>query len=396
MVFYGGVTAEMERIAFVCQRYGTEVNGGSELHCYQLTERLAEHFDVTVYTTCALDYVTWKNHYPAGETCIGPIRVKRYPVEKERDKGRFDRLCEKVLGKPHTDREEEKWIDEQGPYCPELIRNLEKEHGEYKKVFFMTYLYYLTARGLPMGFDNAMLIPTVHDEPPVYLRYYDRVFAAAKGICWNTEEEKAFAIRRFPMIKDTPSIMVGVGMNEPPKELPEIPESLRERKYLVYAGRIDESKGCGEMFSYFQRFREENGEEISLVLMGKPVMEIPKDEGIIPLGFVSDEMKLAVMKEAFALVLFSRFESLSMVVLESMIMGRPVIVNAKCEVLKGHCVRSNAGLYFSNYPEFREEVKWMLAHPTEYEQMRINGKEYVRENYSWSRIVEKYKQMIEV
>jgi len=128
--------------------------------------------------------------------------------------------------------------------------------------------------------------------------------------------------------------------------------------------------------------------------MGKPVMEIPEDEGIIPLGFVSEEMKLAVMKEAFALVLFSRFESLSMVVLESMMMGRPVIVNAKCEVLKGHCVRSNAGLYFGNYAEFREEVKWLLAHPAAYEVMRENGKEYVRENYSWDRIVEKYQGLI--
>jgi len=395
MVFYGGVTAGMERIAFVCQRYGTEVNGGAELHCFQLTNRLAEHFDVTVYTTCALDYVTWKNHYPAGEEMIGPIRVKRYPVDRERNKERFDRLSEKILGKPHTDRDEEKWIDEQGPYCPKLIRDLEKEHGEYKKVFFMTYLYYLTAKGLPLGFDNAVLIPTVHDEPPVYLRWHEKVFAAAKGICWNSEEEKAFANRRFPMLKDTPGIMAGVGVDEPPKELPEIPESLRGKKYLVYVGRIDENKGCVELFSYFRRFREENGDEVSLVLIGKPVMGIPEDEGIIPLGFVSEEMKVAVMKEAFALVLFSKFESLSMVVLESLMMGRPVIVNGKCEVLKGHCIRSNAGLYFGNYAEFREEVKWMMAHPAEYEVMRENGKRYVKEHYSWDTIVKKYQGLID-
>lgn len=395
MVFYGGVeVGGKERIAFVCQRYGKEVNGGSELYCYLLTEKLAEKYDVTVYTTCALDYVTWKNHYPAGEERIGKILVKRYPVEREREKERFDSLCEKVLGKPHTDRDEDRWIDEEGPYCPALIRDLKKEHGAYKKVFFMTYLYYLTARGLPLGFDNAVLIPTVHDEPPVYLRYYDRVFAAAKGICWNTEEEKAFAFRRFPMVKDTPCIMSGIGINEPPAELPEIPEEIRGKKYLVYAGRIDESKGCEEMFDFFLKWRKEEGQNLLLVLMGKPVMEIPRDDGIVSLGFVSDEMKLAVMKEAFALVLCSRFESLSMVVLESMMVGRPVLVSARCEVLKGHCVRSNAGLYFGNYPEFRECVRWLLSHPAEYEKMRENGREYVKENYSWETILKRYEGLI--
>ena len=396
MVIYGGVSLNgRERIAFVCQRYGAEVNGGAELHCFQLTNKLAEKFDVTVYTTCALDYVTWKNHYPAGEEQIGPIRVKRYAVDRERDKERFDRLSEKILGRPHTDRDEEKWIDEQGPYCPALIKALEKEHGEYRVVFFMTYLYYLTAKGLPLGFDNAMLVPTVHDEPPVYLRWYEKVFAAAKGICWNSEEEKAFANRRFPMTKDTPGIMAGVGVDGPPAELPEIPEAIRGKKYLVYVGRIDGSKGCGEMFAFFRKYREECGKDISLVLMGKPVMDIPEDEGIIPLGFVSEEMKFAVMNEAFALVLFSRFESLSMVVLESLRLGRPVIVNGQCEVLKGHCLRSNAGLYFGNYPEFRECVKWMSSHPAEYEVMRENGKRYVREEYSWDRIVERYEGLIQ-
>ena len=112
------------------------------------------------------------------------------------------------------------------------------------------------------------------------------------------------------------------------------------------------------------------------------------------LGFVSDEMKFKVMQEAKALLLFSRFESLSMVVLESMTMGRPVIVNGKCEVLKGHCIRSNAGLYFDNYPEFAGCLNYLLSHEEVYEAMRLNGKKYVAENYQWDVIVNRIKQLI--
>ena len=384
----------MDRIAFACQRYGPEVNGGSELHCRQIAERLAAYYDVTVYTTCARDYTTWANAYPPGEEDINGVHVRRFPVAKEREQKAFDRISQQVFGNPdHTDRQEEEWIDRQGPYCPELLRVLQDEHRQYKRVLFMTYLYWLTARGLPLGFENALLIPTLHDEPPAYLRHYRKVFAAARGIAWNTEEEKAFAEKQFPCVKDTPGIMVGVGIDGPQGELPEIPESIRGKRYIVYAGRIDESKGCGEMFAFFRRYRENNPGDLKLVLMGKQVMEIPGDGDIVSLGFVTEEMKFAVMKDALALVLFSRFESLSMVVLESMMMRRPVLVTGHCGVLKAHCQKSNAGLYFENYPEFEGALNYLTSHPAVYEAMRANGERYVRQNYRWDVIVDKYRML---
>ena len=390
------MTGGREKIAFVCQRYGLEVNGGAELHCRQLAERMAARYDVTVYTTCALDYTTWKNHYPTGEEMIHGVRVKRYRTDRERKQESFDRITQKVFGNPnHTDAEELRWIEEQGPVSTDVIRALREEHGEYRVVIFMTYLYYLSATGLPLGFDNAMLIPTLHDEPPVYLRAYDKVFEAARALLWLTPEEQAFAFRRFPWVKDKPQVLIGAGIDKPAGELPDIPEEIRGKRYLVYAGRIDESKGCGEMFEFFLRMKRERQSDLKLVLMGKPVMKVPEHPDIIPLGFVSEEMKFAVMKEAFALLLFSRFESLSMVVLESMLMGRPVLVSGKCEVLKGHCIRSGAGLYFDFYQEFAECVRWMEEHPEAYRTMRESGIRYVKENYSWDVITEKYRVLID-
>lgn len=76
-------------------------------------------------------------------------------------------------------------------------------------------------------------------------------------------------------------------------------------------------------------------------------------------------------------------------------MGRPVLVNGACEVLKGHCVRSNAGLYFTSYTEFVGTLNYLLTHPTQYEAMSENAVKYVEENYRWERIVETICQLIE-
>ena len=385
-----------DKIAFVCQRYGLEVNGGAEMSCRMAAEHLAAEYDVTVYTTCALDYMSWKNHYPEGEEILRGVRVKRYASIRERNQEAFDRLSRTVLLSPdHTDAQEEAWIDEQGPFCPALLQALSAEHKQYRVVFFMTYLYYTSARGLPLGLENAVLIPTAHDEPPIWLRYYDRVFSSAKWLVWHSAEERAFARERFPAIQDLPSTVIGMGIDPTAQPLPPLPEGLVPGQYLVYAGRIDESKGCREMFSWFIQYRKTSPVPLQLVLMGKPVLPIPDHPDIRALGFVSEEMKYAVMEQSLALVLFSRYESFSIVVLESMMMGRPVLVNGDCAVLREHCRHSNAGLYFRDYGEFHAEVDYLLSHPETYQAMCRNGQKYVRENYRWDVILEKYRQIIE-
>lgn len=385
------------KIAFVCQRYGLEVNGGAEQYCRQVAEKMTELYDVTVYTTCAVDYVTWRNSYDPVEEDINGVHVKRYPVSQERNPEEFGKIHEYVMSHPkHTDEQEAEWVLKQGPVCDALLDALDQEYQNYKVILFITYLYYLTVKGSERNYPNAILIPTTHDEPPVYLRVYDKVFAAAKGIVWLTGEERIFARKRFPFVKDKPEIVTGIGIESLKVEIPELPESLKRTKYIVYAGRIDESKGCGELFDFFRQYKKDHpGSSLKLVLMGKAVMKIPVQTDIISLGFVSDEMKYAVMQNAVALLLHSHFESLSMVVLESMFLGRPVLVTGKCDVLKGHCIHSNAGLYFESYEEYAGALDYLLTHPLEYEQMRINGQKYVDENYRWDVIVNKYHQIIE-
>ena len=385
----------MEKICFVVQRYGLEINGGAELHCRQLAEKMSAKYDVEVYTTCAKDYITWKNEYTPGDEDIHGVLVHRYPVDRERTIETFSPCSARVLEQPHhLYGEEVEWLEEQGPVSTKLLDDLDKKHTEYKAIIFMTYLYYLTAMGAVKKYPNALMIPTLHDEPPAYLYHYQRVFESIRGFIWNTPVEKAFAEKRFYGIESIPGIFAGVGVDVPTGELPALPEPLEAEKYIVYAGRIDVSKGCDKMFESFLRYRREYQRDIKLAIMGKEVLSVPEDEGIVKLGFVSDKMKFSVMKQAKALVLFSEFESLSMIVLESLIMNRPVLVNGKCEVLADHCRRSNAGFYFKSYREFAEELEYLFTHEEEYRQLCANGSVYVKENYQWGLIVDRIDGLI--
>lgn len=385
-----------EKIAFVVQRYGLEVNGGAELHCRQLAEKLSKYYDVEVLTTCALDYMNWKNYYNEGNEDINGITVRRFKVDKERNIKIFNKLSEQVLNNPNGDYDKNiKWMNEQGPICHGLIKYLDENEGEYKKIIFMTYLYWTTFFALQKHYEKSILIPTAHDEPPIYLNIFREFFKKPKYIAFNTVDEQKFVHKLFGN-DNIPSGIFGVGVDIP-EELQEIDIHKRfkfEGDYLLYIGRIDESKGCRELFDFFTRYIKETGSDLKLLLMGKPVMNIPKHKNIISLGFVSDEEKFNGIKQAKLVVVPSKFESLSMVVLESLKLKKPVIVNGQCSVLKTHCQISNAGLYYENYYEFKEAVEFMCKNDDVYEIMKGNSVKYVCNNYDWKLIVDKFRDII--
>lgn len=386
----------MKKLAIVNQRYGLEVNGGSEYYTRLVAEQLKDTYDVEILTTCALDYVTWENHYEEGLTHVNGVKVRRFSVKEQRDSKKFNQINERILKKNDGSLEQE-WVKAQGPYCPELIQYIEEKQNEYDAFIFVTYLYYLTAVGLPKVAQKSILIPTAHDEPYIYFQLYQEIFEKPRGIIFLTDEEKAFVQKKFH--NDTiPSVVAAVGV-----DVPEEIDGNRFRKkygidedYLIYVGRIDEGKDCHWMFRYFMEYKKRNPKDkIKLVLMGKAAMEVPKHPDIHSLGFVSEEDKYDGIAASKLLILPSEFESLSISVLEAMSLGIPVLVNGKSEVLKGHCVKSNAGLYYQNYFEFELALQYMLERQDQYQCMKNNALIYVKENYKWERIIEKISRLIE-
>ncbi|WP_321418856.1 glycosyltransferase [uncultured Methanomethylovorans sp.] len=390
-----GLKKKMYKIAFVVQRYGLEINGGAEFLCRDVAEHLSKYCDIDVITTCAIDYVTWKNEYEAGETRINGVSVKRFPVDFPRETKRFDKCSEKVLCKTHSIDEEMEWMKLQGPYSTKLFKFIEDSKDQYDFFFFFTYLYCTTFFGLPLVADKAILVPAAHDEPPIYLSIFNDIFHKPKAIMYNTKEEKDFVIQKFRN-GDIPHDVAGSGVSLSEKMESNNSHSLtRKESFITYMGRIDESKGCGELFDFFQRYKKENHSPIKLIMLGKTVMKIPTHQDIKYLGFVSEEEKYNTLQNCDVLIMPSKYESLSIVLLEAWLCKKPVLVNGQCEVLKGQCIRSNAGLWYENYEEFSECLNLLLADEHLRDQLGNEGRKFVDKHYSWETIERKYLDLIE-
>lgn len=384
------------RVALVVQRYGEDVTGGSESLARAVAERLTLVHDVVVFTTCARDYVTWRNELPDGDEVRNGVLVRRFRVEEERDLAAFNAFAEPLYTRPCSDEEEAAFLRRQGPYVPRLVEELAAQKDRFAAVFFFTYLYYPTCEGLRVASDRAILVPTTHDEPPLRFRLYRDVFSRPRAFAFLTAPEEALVRQRFDL-GQRPSVVAGVGVQVP--SAPDV-EGFRirhevERPYALYAGRIDAGKGCEEMLGFFEAYRRDHRGGVDLLLIGTLAMPEPRAPGVRYLGYLDEREKHAAMAGARAVVCPSPYESLSIVLLEGLGLGTPALANARSAVLEDHCRRSNAGLWYGDAAEFAEALDLLATEDGLRDALGAHGRAYVAANYGWDAVIAKYASLVD-
>lgn len=384
------------RLALVVQRYGEDVNGGAEAHCRLVAEHLARTHRVEVLTSCARDYITWKNERAPGLETVNGVPVRRFKVKRPRDPDRFGRCSQKVFLGRHRPEDELLWLEEQGPFSPALLRHIQRRESDYDYFIFFSYRYYHSYHGIRAVPRKSILVPTAERDEVVSLSIFRDLFRLPRAIVYNSIEERAM-IWSASSNRNVAGDVVGVGSTIPENA---DAESFRRKfevhgPYVLYVGRVDPNKGCRTLFHYFRRYREEAGSTMDLLLVGGKQMEVPEEPGVRYLGFLSEPDKWGALAGAELLVMPSELESLSMATLEAWSMGKPVLANGKCEVLRGQCRRSNAGLYFDDYYEFQYALSLLEGSPDLRAGLGANGRRFYHQNYRWEVVEGKYNRILE-
>jgi glycosyltransferase involved in cell wall biosynthesis len=372
------------RVAFLVQRYG-EVSGGAERLARMVAQQMRPYWDITVLTTCARDHLTWANDFEPGASRDGGVRVLRFPTVRPRRMRRFNALCRRVLGRPNDRTAEEHWVAEQGPLSPALFRYLSDHQADHDGYVAFTYLYASTVWGLPLIADRAILVPTTHDEPPLNLHVYSELFTLPRALFCLTPEEEALIHRRAP--GHAPARVVSVGVEPRPAR----PERFREkyglqRPYLFYVGRVEKGKGVGDLLRHHRRLVGRFHDAPDLVLAGEASMRVG-GERVRALGRISEQDKYDGLSGALAVVVPSRYESLSLLALEAFAQGAPVLANGQSDVLEGQVRRSGAGRTYVDDDSFAEGVR---AIGNERQRLSRRAVAYARQ-HGWAGVVKAYR-----
>lgn len=382
------------QVAIVVQRYGPEVNGGAEAAARSIAEHLVPMVDVHVITTCAVDYTTWQDAYPPGESYLNDVHIHRFPVDQPRNWPQAQKLTGRFLLGKRTLDEELDWIRNEGPFSTPLIQFIKHSGSQFDVFIFFTYLYATTFFGLPLVAEKSILVTAAHDEPFLYMDAYRSLLQMPRHIIYLTQAEQEL-VTRVAGNGRISSDVVAIGLDA----LADVSSDRFRQKYgiqgdfLLYSGRVSEAKNIPQLLDYFLRYRNTHMEPLKLVLMGQAHIPLPTHPDIIPLGFVSEQDKFDGLSAATVFVLPSLFESLSIVILEAWLMGTPVLVNGRCEVLKYQCRQSNGGLYYTSYDEFEAELSLLLHSPQLRQQLGHQGRQFVSQRYNWETIIAKYQTL---
>jgi glycosyltransferase involved in cell wall biosynthesis len=320
--------------------------------------------------------------------------VRRFRARR-RDTAAFDEVNRK-LAKGVTPS-----LSDQEIYLRETVRSpalcdyLDRHRSSYVYLF-LPYMYGTTYDGVGRCGERSVLIPCLHDEPQARMQLLKCVFERARGVIFLSDAERQLAASLFKFDAARTAVL---GC---PVECGRTADAARFRSerdlgdYLLYAGRTDAGKGFDLLVEYFARYNDQRPGVLKLAVAGGGKCDVPASLGtrIADLGFLSEHAKRDSMAASLALAVPSAKESFSLVMMESWLAGRPVVVNAACAVTREFCRLSGGGLYFADYAEFREILDELLANRTLANQLGRQGREYVLANFEPHRVAARYLETL--
>jgi glycosyltransferase involved in cell wall biosynthesis len=386
------------RIGFTIPWYGDNIPGGAEALCRDVVKALLDScVDVEILTTCVRQFTSdWNaNHHPQGVTIEGGVPVRRFPV-RQRDASSFDKVNYKLMhDMPVSSAEEHVFVAEM-INSPALYEYIDRHRSEY--VFlFIPYMFGTTYWGSMVCPERSILIPCLHDEAYARMSLFREMCERVRGLLFNSMQEQQLAQQLYALDPERLAV-VGVPVSSAGNSNPaRFKEKYAVSDFFLYAGRADKGKGADMLVDFYCRYLDETNRPERLVFIGGGDLDIPHRYGsrIRKLGFVPTEDKYDAYGAAVALCIPSVMESFSLVMMESWLASRPVIVNAACRVTTDFCLQSNGGLYFADYEEFREILALLTFDRSLAKALGARGREYVLSNFQPKAVAARYLSVLE-
>lgn len=397
------MNGKADKIGFVIPWYSEKAPGGAEMELREVVQHLHKRgVPVEILSTCVKDFSSdWNvNFFHEGMTTVhGDIPIRRFKVRK-RDAEAFNSVNLKLMNNIPISPEEEDTFFQEMVNSPALYKYISENSSEYKCFVFIPYMFGTTFFGIQACPQKAVVIPCFHNEAYLYIKKAKPVFESTAGMIYNAESEARLANKTFDL-SNTKQIVMGIGMDQ---DISGNAERFREKfgirsPYIIYAGRKDSGKNVDALIKYFEEYIKRRRTDLKLVLIGGGSIDIPerllRRRDIIDLGFVNRQDKYDAIAGAQFLCQPSMHESFSLVIMESWLCGRPVLVNQYCDVTSDFAAGSKGGLYFKNYLEFEGCTDFYLRNPAIAEKMGENGGKYVREKFAWNIIEDNYIRFLD-
>jgi len=358
-----------KKLAIVIPRFGKNILGGAERYTFQLAQILSQKYEVHILTTTASDHMTWEEEYSAGKYEEDNWVVHRFKIDRARTKY-WDELQNLLIETPPTHWSHklgEEWLVHQGPISQGLLDHLQTQ--KYDKYIFVGYLYAPIYFGLEcVDRSKVWLLPTYHDELPFYLSIFEKYRFFRHLFLTNAEKE--LAQRRFG--EEIEGEIIGFGIED------RWNEETNDENYVLYAGRLESSKGVASLIKFHQKFFEKY--DIPLYLIGQGSLSENLPQGVEYKGFVSEEEKFRYMQKALAFIHPSAYESLGIVLLEAFMVHTPALVNARSEVLSDHIRQSEGGMCFISQEEYTKNLLQVIDNRQRY---GYNARRYYEKHFSY-------------
>jgi glycosyltransferase involved in cell wall biosynthesis len=374
------------RILFVVQRYGSEINGGAEQHCRWLAEGLRSlNHDITVATSCASDYMTWRNNFPPGVSEVNGVKVVRFESSTERKIDEFNRISDQVFSTTPTLEAQDSWLRAQGPTIDDMREWLRQERGNFDIAIVFTYLYYSAQIAIDelSGHLPIVMHATAHDEAPFFLsRIQDYLRQVDLFLCSTAEEASLIKSTVGDSIQ-TRTVGIGVSLSRP-KSLKAVLSKLKIplTPFILVLGRIDVNKGVLEAVDFFREFKKNYATHLRLLLVGNNVADLTSDMTISVVNYVTESEKATLLYGTSVLIQPSRNESFSLAMHEAWLAGTPTLVNAGCRPTANQTERSGGGLTYSDQSSFITQMGRLSSSVQLRRQLGAAGRSFVLENYN--------------